>query len=246
MRHRIAGRKLGRTTSHRWALLRNMATSLFRHERITTTVSKAKELRPFAEKLITLAKRETLHARRQVMRHVKDREVVARLFDTLAARYATRPGGYTRIVRTGHRRGDSAEMAIVELVDSSIEIAKPKQRAAAPKKARKPATTRRPTRRGTARKAALADVALAEETREEAEAAEAAEAEEVKEEAKEEAKEEPEAEAKETEAEDKKAKAKEKKAEAKEKKKKAAKPKKKAETKSEEAEPEKGEGEEKK
>ena len=105
MRHQVSGRKLGRTSSHRVAMLRNMATSLFRHEKIETTVQKAKEIRPFAEKLITLAKKETLHARRQVLRHIQDKEVVRKLFDTIGVRFATRPGGYTRIVRTRFRRG---------------------------------------------------------------------------------------------------------------------------------------------
>jgi large subunit ribosomal protein L17 len=116
MRHRVAGRKLGRTTEHRRALLRNLSTALFDKERITTTLVKAKELRPFAEKLVTMAKRETLHARRQVLRQIHDRTVVAKLFDTLSARYAERPGGYTRIIKLGPRRGDNAEMALIELV----------------------------------------------------------------------------------------------------------------------------------
>jgi large subunit ribosomal protein L17 len=107
-------------------MLRNMCTSLFRSEngRIQTTLMKAKELRPFAEKLITLSKRETLHARRQVLRHIHDREVVDRLFDTLSARYAQRPGGYTRILKLGPRRGDNAELAVIELVGSDARPAK--------------------------------------------------------------------------------------------------------------------------
>lgn len=116
MRHRVAGRKLGRTSEHRLAMLRNMSTSLFDREKIRTTLAKAKELRPFAEKLLTMSKRETLHARRQVLRHIKDPKVVAKMFDSLSARYAQRPGGYTRIIKLGPRRGDHAEMAIVELV----------------------------------------------------------------------------------------------------------------------------------
>jgi large subunit ribosomal protein L17 len=116
MKHRVVGRKLGRTSAHRLALLRNLSTSLFEKERITTTLMKAKELRPFAERLLTLSKRETLHARRQVLRHIRDGSVVSKMFDTLSARYAQRPGGYTRIVKLGPRRGDSAEMAIIELV----------------------------------------------------------------------------------------------------------------------------------
>ena len=116
MKHRVAGRKLGRTAMHRVALLRNLSTELFRHERIRTTLMKAKELRPFAEKLITLSKRETLHARRLVLRDIHDGDVVAKMFETLSSRYAQRPGGYTRIVKLGPRRGDAAEMALIELV----------------------------------------------------------------------------------------------------------------------------------
>ena len=168
MRHRLSGRKLGKTTSHRLAMLRNMATSLFRHERITTTVPKAKELRSFAEKLITIAKQETLHARRRINRHIKDREVVTKLFDVIGIRFATRPGGYTRIIRTGYRRGDAAEMAIIELVDTSMKPSAPKKKAAADKKkaAARKAAPPKPTRKGTAREAALADVAAAEEAAE--------------------------------------------------------------------------------
>jgi large subunit ribosomal protein L17 len=134
----VAGRKLGRTTEHRIALLRNLSTALFDKEKITTTLAKAKELRPFAEKLVTLSKKETLHARRQVLRHIHNRAVVAKLFDTLSARYAQRPGGYTRILKLGPRRGDHAEMAIIELVGAAEteETAKPKKRRAASKKAK--------------------------------------------------------------------------------------------------------------
>ncbi len=118
MRHRVAHRKLGRTTPHRISLLRNLATALFERERIRTTLMKAKEVRPFAERLITLARREDdrLHARRLAARDIQDRAVVKKLFDTIGARFATRPGGYTRILRLGPRRGDGAEMAILELV----------------------------------------------------------------------------------------------------------------------------------
>jgi large subunit ribosomal protein L17 len=118
MRHRVAHRKLGRTTPHRKALLRNLATALFDKERIRTTLPKAKELRPFAERLITLAKREDnrLHARRLAARHLQDPAVVQKLFDTIGARFASRPGGYTRILRLGPRKGDGAEMAFLELV----------------------------------------------------------------------------------------------------------------------------------
>jgi len=126
MKHRVAGRKLGRTSAHRLAVLRNLSTALFERERITTTLAKAKELRPFAEKLVTLSKRETLHARRRVLRHIHDRRVVAKLFDTISARFAQRPGGYTRILKLGPRRGDNAEMAIVELVGFEPSFVKKK------------------------------------------------------------------------------------------------------------------------
>ena len=123
MRHRVAYRKLGRITPHRTALLRNLATALFERERIRTTLMKAKELRPYAERLITLAKRDDdrLHARRLVLRDIHDAGVVKKLFDTLGARFATRPGGYTRILRLGPRRGDGAEMAILELIGSEFQ-----------------------------------------------------------------------------------------------------------------------------
>ncbi len=116
MRHRRKGRQLGRTSQHRKAMLRNMATSLFEHDGVETTVAKAKELRPFAERLITLARRGDLHARRQVERDIRNRHVSGRLFTELGPRFATRPGGYTRIVKLGHREGDGAEMARIELL----------------------------------------------------------------------------------------------------------------------------------
>ena len=129
MRHRVAHRKLGRVTEHRIAMLRNQATALLRHEHLTTTVPRAKELRPFVERLITIAKRgvaggegngKVLTARRLVMHDVQDRDVVAKLFDTIAPRFASRPGGYTRLLRIGYRKGDSAEVAQVELVGSEF------------------------------------------------------------------------------------------------------------------------------
>lgn len=128
MRHRVAHRKLGRVTEHRLALLRNQAEALLRHERIRTTVPKAKELRPFVERLITIAKRglaggengRALHARRLVLRDIPDHETVGKLFETIAPRFAARPGGYTRLLRLGFRRGDSAEVAQVELVGSEF------------------------------------------------------------------------------------------------------------------------------
>ena len=117
MRHRKKGRKLQRTASHRRAMLRNLATSLFRHERIETTTAKAKELRPYAERLITLARRGDLHARRLVARKIQDREVLGKLFDEISLRYAERPGGYTRILKLGNRKGDAAEISLIELVN---------------------------------------------------------------------------------------------------------------------------------
>ena len=117
MRHRKKGRGLSRTVSHKKATMRNMATSLFRHERIETTTAKAKELRPFAERLITLGKRGDLHARRLAGRLIADRQVLGKLFDDIGPRFTERPGGYTRILKLGNRRGDAAEMALIELVD---------------------------------------------------------------------------------------------------------------------------------
>jgi large subunit ribosomal protein L17 len=130
MRHRVSHRKLGRVTEHRIAMLRNQATDLIRYERIETTVPKAKELRPFVERLITMAKRglaagdangRTLHARRMVLEDIQDRDVVGKLFDTIAPRFEGRPGGYTRILRIGYRRGDSAPVAQIELVGSEFD-----------------------------------------------------------------------------------------------------------------------------
>jgi len=143
MRHRVAHRKLGRVTEHRIAMLRNQAQALLRHERIETTVPRAKELRPFVERIITIAKRglaagtgdgRTLHARRLVARDIADREVVTKLFDSLAPRFAERPGGYTRLLRLGYRRGDSAEVAQIELVGSEYN---PKVAGAKPEEAPK-------------------------------------------------------------------------------------------------------------
>ena len=117
MRHRKAGRKLGRTSSHRDAMLRNMVTSLLDQERIVTTVPKAKEARRVVEQMITLGKRGDLHARRQALAYIRSKDIVAKLFDEISAQYASRQGGYTRIIRTGTRSGDAAPMAILELVE---------------------------------------------------------------------------------------------------------------------------------
>lgn len=116
MRHKKAGRKLGRTSAHRDAMFRNMVTSFFEHERIVTTTQKAKELRPIAEKLITLAKRGDLHAYRQALSYIRSKDVVAKLFGEIKEQFATRNGGYTRIIKTGIRQGDAASMSIIELV----------------------------------------------------------------------------------------------------------------------------------
>jgi len=117
MNHRKTGRRLGRTSSHRKALLRNMVTSLLQHEQIRTTDAKAKELRGVAERMITLGKRGTLHARRQALEMLRSKEVASKVFDVLAARYSERPGGYTRVIKIGQRTGDAAPMSIIELVD---------------------------------------------------------------------------------------------------------------------------------
>jgi len=146
MRHRVAHRKLGRVTEHRLSMLRNQATALLKYEHITTTVPKAKELRPFVERLITVAKRglaageanaRVLNARRLVMEDLQDREIVTKLFDTIAPRFAERPGGYTRLMRTGFRRGDSAETAMVELLGSEFD---PNAKVETPAEEEKPKT----------------------------------------------------------------------------------------------------------
>ncbi len=120
MRHGLSGRKLGVTSSHRAAMFRNMAVALIKHEQITTTLPKAKELRPVAEKLITLGKRGGLHARRQAFDQLRDATIVSKLFETLAPRYKTRAGGYTRVLKAGMRYGDAADMAVIELVDRDV------------------------------------------------------------------------------------------------------------------------------
>ena len=117
MRHRKAGRKLNRTSTHRRALLASLANALIKHEQIATTLPKAKELRRVADRLITLAKRGDLHARRQAFARIRDNAMVSKLFDTLGPRYAERPGGYTRVMKAGFRYGDSAPMALIELVE---------------------------------------------------------------------------------------------------------------------------------
>lgn len=120
MRHRKAGLKLGRTSSHRDAMFRNMVTSLFKHDRIKTTDVKAKELRRWADKMITLAKRGDLHARRQALAIIREKDVVHKLFAEATERYSGRQGGYTRVVKMGYRPGDSAQIALIELVDPPV------------------------------------------------------------------------------------------------------------------------------
>jgi large subunit ribosomal protein L17 len=127
MRHLKDGRRFDRTTSHRTAMFRNMVTSLLRYEKITTTLPKAKELRRYTERMITLGKQGDLAARRKALGYLKDKAVVARLFADLSKRYATRKGGYTRIYKAGLRNGDTAQMAIIEMVDRDLSVA-PKRR----------------------------------------------------------------------------------------------------------------------
>src|SRR5687768_713508 len=166
MRHGNANRKLGRTSSHRNAMFRNQLASLIEAERIVTTLPKAKELRPIAEKLITLAKNDSVHARRQAARQVPDDALIAKLFDTIGPRFSTRPGGYTRIMKLGARRGDAAEMAILELVERSADKTEAKaetpaapaktrgaKKAAAPK-VEEPEPEEKPKKKTSAKKAA--------------------------------------------------------------------------------------------
>ena len=117
MKHKIKGKKLNRTSSHRKALFKNMAQAIIKHEQIITTLPKAKTMKPIVEKLITLAKKGSLHAKRQAYSKLRDDKMVTKLFGTLATRYAERAGGYTRVLKAGHRYGDAAAMAVIELVD---------------------------------------------------------------------------------------------------------------------------------
>ena len=137
MRHRIAGRKLGRTTSHRKAMLRNLVTSLFEHEKVKTTDSKAKELRPLAEHLIGLGKRGDLHARRQALAVVRKAEIVKKLFETISPRFQTRTGGYLRIAKIGFRPGDGAPVSIVELIGEGKKEGKKTRKSRADRKKEK-------------------------------------------------------------------------------------------------------------
>lgn len=127
MRHRVSGRKLGRTTAQRKSLLRNLATELLKHERICTTLAKAKEARRFSERLITLGKKDTLHAKRLAAKHISDKVVHKKLFTEIAPRFVDRPGGYTRMFKLGPRKGDGAAMALIELVERAPKE-KPKKK----------------------------------------------------------------------------------------------------------------------
>jgi large subunit ribosomal protein L17 len=129
MRHRVKGRRLSRPTAHRLALLRNLVTSFLEKERIRTTLAKAKETKPLAEKMITLAKRGTLHARRQAIAFVRKEEIVTKLFSDLGPRFSERPGGYARIVKLGPRAGDGAQMALLELIGSEFKKKEKKKKA---------------------------------------------------------------------------------------------------------------------
>jgi len=137
MRHRVAGKKLGRKTPHRVMMFRNMVTSLFDKERVRTTLDRAKAVRPIAERMITLGKREDLHARRQALAYIKDPAVVSKLFATLAPRFAQRHGGYTRIIRLGFRDGDGAQMAYLELIGSEFKPGKGEEKKGKKEEAKK-------------------------------------------------------------------------------------------------------------
>lgn len=158
MRHNSAGRRLGRTTSHRIAMFRNMVTSFLQHEKITTTDAKAKELRSIAEKMITLGKRGDLHATRQAAAYIRDKKVVTKLFTEIAPRYTERPGGYTRIIKLGIRPGDNAPVSVLELVEAEM---KPKKAAAKPAKAPKAAKAA-PVAAAPAEEAPVAEAPVAE------------------------------------------------------------------------------------
>jgi large subunit ribosomal protein L17 len=156
MRHRVAGKKLGRKTPHRISMLRNMVTSFLDKERIQTTLPRAKTLRPIAEKMITLGKRESLHARRQALAFIKDPSVVSKLFETIAPRFAQRPGGYTRIIRLGFRDGDGAQLAILEMVGSEFKAKGNEPKADKKKKTTEETTDKKPKAEKGKKKAAAA------------------------------------------------------------------------------------------
>ena len=158
MKHRVVGRRLDRTIEHRTAMFRNMVTSLLRHERIETTTPKAKELKRIADKIITLGKRGTPHARRVAHRDVRDVEVLEKLFGPIADRFKTRPGGYTRLVRVGRRHGDNAELAVIELVERTAAAdAGGEEKKARTKEAEKPAVPEKKAKAPKAEKKAKAE-----------------------------------------------------------------------------------------
>ncbi|MEW6614736.1 MAG: 50S ribosomal protein L17 [Thermodesulfobacteriota bacterium] len=140
MRHQKAGRKLGRTSSHRKAMFRNMLTSLFEHEKIETTDAKAKELRKIAEKIVTLGKKGDLHSRRQVLRVISDKKITKNLFDQIAPRYQGRNGGYTRIFKVGRRHGDNAPLSIIELIPEE-NVQRPRKKASGQQKKKEAVST---------------------------------------------------------------------------------------------------------
>ena len=169
MRHRRIGRKLGVTTKHRKSMFRNMVTDLFRFDRIKTTDMKAKELRRIAEKLITLAKEGTLHKRRQAAAYIRDKDVLKRLFDEIAAKFKDRPGGYTRIIKLGFRRGDNTAVSIIELVEEEYKPAKKKKAKKAPKKEQPKAaeTEAKPKKKAkSSKKESAEELGLMEESQE--------------------------------------------------------------------------------
>jgi len=174
MRHRVSGRKLNRTSSHRRAMFRNMATALFEHERIVTTLPKAKELRPIVEKLVTQGKKGSLHARRRILSYVRSKDVAHKVMDEIAPRYADRPGGYVRILKLGYRDGDKTEMALVELIGPEKVKEAPKKETKEKEKAAE-TPKKKTTRKKAAKKEAAAPVEpeIAEAETEEAAAAEA-------------------------------------------------------------------------
>lgn len=153
MRHLNSGRKLSRNSSHRWAMMRNMVTSLLREEKIQTTDPKAKELRRWVDRMITLGKEGSLHARRQALAIIQDKTVVHKLFETIAARFKDRPGGYTRIIKIGRRHGDAAPVSLIELVAGPDETAATGQEKKAKKRSRKTAAKAASGRRNNPREA---------------------------------------------------------------------------------------------
>jgi large subunit ribosomal protein L17 len=169
MRHRAAYRKLGRRTAHRLSLLRNLAASLISHGRVRTTEAKAKELRPFVEKLVTLGKRDSLHARRRALAILPRSEVVHRLFSDVSPRFSERPGGYTRILKLAHRQGDGASMAFIEFVDYKFTATGTEAPAGAKDKAEKPEKSKskpeKEAKKSKEPKAAAKDDETSEETK---------------------------------------------------------------------------------